>query len=157
MRLARLFALSVIAFALAACAAETPGWTYAPAPSMTPIPSAEATTPAGESAPPAGESAPPASGEPGVTTLEISAQNIQFSTDTLTAPADTAFQIAFQNNDEGIPHNVEIKDASGNTAFNGEVFSGVDLRTYDVPQLAAGTYKFLCTVHPNMTGTLTVQ
>ena len=26
-----------------------------------------------------------------------------------------------------------------------------------VPALAAGTYSFVCTVHPNMTGTLTVQ
>ena len=29
--------------------------------------------------------------------------------------------------------------------------------TYAVPALAAGTYPFVCTVHPNMTGTLTVQ
>jgi plastocyanin len=29
--------------------------------------------------------------------------------------------------------------------------------TYDVPPLAAGTYGFICSVHPNMTGTLTVN
>ena len=28
---------------------------------------------------------------------------------------------------------------------------------YQVPALAAGTYPFMCTVHPNMTGTLTAQ
>ena len=29
--------------------------------------------------------------------------------------------------------------------------------TYNVPALAAGTYTFICIVHPNMTGTLTVK
>jgi plastocyanin len=29
--------------------------------------------------------------------------------------------------------------------------------TYDVPALPAGTYTFICIVHPNMTGTLTVK
>ena len=28
---------------------------------------------------------------------------------------------------------------------------------YQVPALKAGTYPFVCIVHPNMTGTLTVQ
>ena len=39
----------------------------------------------------------------------------------------------------------------------GEIFAGVGQRDYAVPALAAGTYQFLCTVHPNMTGTLTAQ
>jgi len=30
------------------------------------------------------------------------------------------------------------------------------VKTYDVPALAAGTYQFVCTVHPNMIGTLKV-
>ncbi|MFM2194015.1 MAG: Cupredoxin-like domain, partial [Chloroflexota bacterium] len=30
-------------------------------------------------------------------------------------------------------------------------------RTYNVPALDAGTYAFICTVHPNMAGTLTVK
>jgi plastocyanin len=72
-------------------------------------------------------------------------------------PADTAFQIHFVNNDQGIPHNVEIKDAGGASIFQGEVFPGVDERTYDVPALPAGEYTFICTVHPNMTGTLTAE
>ncbi|OGO53577.1 MAG: hypothetical protein A2V85_08170 [Chloroflexi bacterium RBG_16_72_14] len=105
---------------------------------------------------------PGASGEPGATqapaatVLRISAQNVTFDTDTLSAPADTAFQIEFANNDPGIPHNVEIRDSNGQSLFKGDIFPGVETRTYDVPALSAGTYTFVCTVHPSMTGTLTV-
>ena len=35
--------------------------------------------------------------------------------------------------------------------------SGVATKTYDVPALKPGSYAFVCTVHSNMTGTLTVQ
>ena len=38
----------------------------------------------------------------------------------------------------------------------GQVVTGVTVAKYDVPALAAGTYPFMCTVHPNMTGTLKV-
>ena len=42
-------------------------------------------------------------------------------------------------------------------AFRGEVFPGPAKKTYDVPPLPAGAYGFICSVHPNMAGTLTVQ
>ncbi len=88
--------------------------------------------------------------------LQIAALNIQFDTDSLSAPADRAVPDRVRQQRPGIPHNVEIKDASGASVFQGEIFSGVETRTYDVPALAAGSYTFICTVHPNMTGTLTV-
>jgi plastocyanin len=47
--------------------------------------------------------------------------------------------------------------ASGEEVFKGDIFNGPEKRTYDVPPLPAGPYAFVCTVHPNMTGTLTVQ
>ena len=40
--------------------------------------------------------------------------------------------------------------------FKGDIVTGPTTVTYDVPALPAGTYTFTCTVHPNMTGTLTV-
>ncbi len=56
-----------------------------------------------------------------------------------------------------MPHNVDIKDASGTSVFKGDIFPGVATKNYDVPALKAGTYPFTCDVHPNMTGTLTVK
>ncbi len=89
----------------------------------------------------------------------ISASGIAFDTDTLEVPADTPFEIVFANNDAGIPHNVAIHEGcpTGPEVWTGEIFNGVETRTYDVPALPAGTYGFVCTVHPNMTGTLTAK
>ncbi len=132
---------------LVACTSANPGWTYAPAPPVTPAPSVEASA-----APSAGESA--AAG-----TVAISALNIAFEQTSATAPAGQAFQIAFDNKDAGVPHNVAIhKDSpTGAEVFKGEIITGPATATYDVPELDAGTYAFVCTVHPSMTGTLTVQ
>ncbi|MDF2733657.1 MAG: blue (type 1) copper domain protein [Chloroflexota bacterium] len=164
----RLLAVSLTVLAVAACTSSTPGWTYAPAPSATPVPSADPSASAAPSASVAPSVAPsaPASAAPGGSpgpdasaagaVLDVSALNIAFDPTELSAPADQAFQIAFANN-EALPHNIEIKDAGGASIFQGEVFTGVATRTYDVPPLAAGSYQFVCTVHPNMVGTLTAQ
>ena len=117
--------------------------------------------PAPASAPPSApaESGAP-SGEPVAgTTLSVVAKNaIAFETPTLTAPANSPITIEFDNQDV-VPHNVKMfKDATGGeTVYDGEIFNGPDTRSYAVGPLAAGTYTFICTVHPNMTGTLTVQ
>jgi cytochrome c oxidase subunit 2 len=109
---------------------------------------------------PSASTAPGASQAPGAAvTLKISAQGIAYDTDTLEAPANTPFKIEFANNDAGIPHNVAIhKDSpTGAEVWAGAIFNGVETRTYDVPALPAGTYGFVCSVHANMTGTLTVK
>ena len=101
---------------------------------------------------------PPPSGGTGVT-LELSALNIAYEQASLTAPADAPFQIEFDNKDSGVPHNVAIhKDSpTGEEVFKGDIFTGPGKHTYNVPPLPAGAYAFACTVHPNMTGTLTVE
>ena len=164
MRPLRLLAIAgLVAFtalAIAACSAgATPAWTYAPAPPATPTPSPAASASAAPSAAAsASVAASPAAsgGATAGTTLDLTAQNIQFQETTLQAPAGQAFQIQFHNADAGVPHNVAIEDASGTVLFKGDIFSGVDTKVYDVPALPAGTYKFVCQVHPNMVGTLTV-
>ncbi len=88
--------------------------------------------------------------------LTITAKDLQFSTDSLTAPADEPIQIVFDNQ-ESAPHNVAIyRDAAAtDDVFVPEPFSGPAAVTYDVPALSAGTYFFRCDVHPQMAGQLT--
>ena len=94
---------------------------------------------------------------PGATVVELSAQNVAFDKQTLTAPAGKPFVIRFDNKDSGVGHNVGIYDASGKEVFTGDIFPGPKSMDYQVQALPAGTYKFQCDVHPTMHGTLTVQ
>jgi cytochrome c oxidase subunit 2 len=99
------------------------------------------------------------SGGPAGPTLAMSAFNLAFDPTTLQAPADTPFKVDIDNKDTSIPHNIAIHEASpsGAEVWKGEVFAGPAKKTYDVPPLKAGAYAFVCSVHPNMTGTLTVN
>ena len=125
-------------------------------------PSAAAGSLAASAAPSAGGPAgsPAASAAPGaLVSLQLTASGIAYDKSTLEAPANTPFQIVFANNDAGIPHNVSIhKDsATGQEVFKGDIFNGTETRTYNVPALPTGTYAFVCSVHANMTGTLTIK
>ena len=101
---------------------------------------------------------PAPSGGPGAPGgIAINAQGVKFDVTSLTAPADKPFTITLDNKDTGTPHDVDITDASGAKVFDGKDFPGPAVKTYDVPALKAGTYKFLCSIHPAlMNGELTV-
>jgi len=104
-------------------------------------------------APGGGEaSAPPPAPEADVV---FTAHNIAWTETALTAPADVPFKLALDNQDNGVPHDVAINDAAGSLAYKTEIVTGVKNQVFDVPGLAPGSYTFLCTIHPNMTGTLT--
>jgi plastocyanin len=142
-----------------------PSFTYAPpTPAASTMPGMDmspSVSPPTTSAPPpaAGPaSAPPSTPSSSASTgavLHISAQNIAFDTNHLEAPAGQAFVLVFDNNDPGVPHNVEIMDANGTSMFKGEIITGPATISYQVPALASGSYTFVCDVHPYMTGTLT--
>jgi len=175
-------ALAVSLLAAACGSGEAPRWTYQPAPPATAAPSASAeastepspgTTPtalpssSGSPAPSAsgGSPAPSASGgspapsASGGTALAVTAQNITFVEKELSVPADTAFQIRFVNEDAGTPHDVDIRGQDGATIDDNEILDDAGEVTYDVDPLPAGTYTFICSIHPipAMTGTLTVE
>jgi cytochrome c oxidase subunit 2 len=119
---------------------------------------ANATPPPAPSAEPGQSGEPPPAGGPGDTVVQIAASNIAFDKTELTVPGGQGFKIEFDNQ-EAQPHNVAIHEGSpsGPEVFRGEIITGPRAITYDVPALTAGTYGFVCTVHPNMTGTLTAE
>jgi plastocyanin len=153
-------AVAAIALAVAACTSGTSGgWTFSPTQPATPAPS----QPSG--APPTvvpGATNPTTGGGNGAittgTTVNLVAQNIAFDQAEITVPANTTFTINFDNRDSGIPHNVAIhKDSpTGEAVFTGDIVTGPAQKVYTIGGLNAGTYAFVCSVHPNMTGKLTV-
>jgi cytochrome c oxidase subunit 2 len=93
--------------------------------------------------------------------LAIQAQNTAFNKKCLSAPADKAFQIVFDDKDPASnPHNVAIfkgDDATAPNVFRGATV-GAQVVNYDVPALDPGDYFFHCDVHPQaMKGKLVVQ
>jgi plastocyanin len=105
------------------------------------------------------ESPPPApSGGPQGPVINVTAEAVKFIEASIQAPVDAPFTIHFDNKDAGTPHDVDILDAGGAKVFDGKDFPGPGVRDYPVEGLAAGTYQFICSIHPTlMTGTLTVQ
>ena len=100
------------------------------------------------------EQEPAPAGEPAAS---ISATELAFDTNSLSVPAGKAFGLNFDNR-VSVPHNLSIRDAGGKVRFTGETFAGPRRTTYSVPALAAGSYTFVCDVHPQqMTGTLVAQ
>ena len=150
-----LLALVVIALSATACAASAgPSWTYAP-PTQPPA-SQPAASGGASAAPSAGASEAPASAGTGGSVVQISALNIAFEQTDVSAPADSAFTIHFNNKDASVPHDIVIKDGSGTEKFRGNPVTGPTETDYQVPALAAGDYTFVCSIHPNMTGKLKV-
>jgi mono/diheme cytochrome c family protein/plastocyanin len=132
------------------------GWrdpNYQPEPAATPYPDCWTD----EFAAGDGDGSPAPSTDPSAEVVTITAQNVAFTTTDVTAPADTPFTLLFDNQDAGIPHDVQVRDASEAVVFKTDVFPGAEKRDYAVPALAAATYEFFCSVHPNMTGTLTAE
>jgi plastocyanin len=94
------------------------------------------------------------------TVVKLVAAHVRWVPTTLTAPAGQVWHVEIDNQD-GPPEHHNFVVASGKTVperiyqspnFNEGTF------TFDVPALPAGSYLFICTVHPDvMTGTLEIR
>ena len=89
-------------------------------------------------------------GTPAVT-LTLVANNLTFDQSQLTVPSDATFAITLDNRDVS-PHNVDIRGTG--VSRQTEPFGGPATQTYTYAGLPAGSYTFLCAVHPEMTGAL---
>lgn len=80
----------------------------------------------------------------------------RFVPSSLTVSAGETIGLAFENEDEGVPHNVAVyeDDSAVQSLFVGDLVEGPTSVTYDVPALEPGEYYFRCDVHPQMNGTL---
>lgn len=100
----------------------------------------------------------PATGDAGPL-IRIVAVDFAFDLAEFSVPAETPFQIEFDHQDVKIPHNVAIyaSGPEGPALFRGEIFSGPEVVTYEVPGLPAGDHHFQCDPHPYMYGTVKVS
>ncbi len=84
--------------------------------------------------------------------VTLVAEDIRWDTDCLRAePGPLTIEV--DNQDEGVNHNVHLPDAPDSPAT--ELEPGPVTEELDVT-LAAGEYEYICDLHPNMVGTLTV-
>ncbi len=92
--------------------------------------------------------------------FEIVAENNAYDINAIAVPAGTPFTIMFSSKDLGDFHDIDIRAVDKQTEIQGQkVVGGGESITYEYDGLPAGTYVFICSVHPvpEMTGTLTVK
>ena len=119
-----------------------------------PAPPATAGGPGASPGAPAGPSLPPGA-------QEVDAKGVKFLQTALTVKAGEAFSIFFRNEDPATtPHDIDIRSADGAQVLKDQPHTaGGESQLYQYDALQAGTYQFICSVHPvaSMTGTLTVE
>jgi plastocyanin len=95
------------------------------------------------------------------TSWAIVVREIALDVREIAVPADTPFTITLDNQDPaGVVHDVDIRQADRTTVVQDqEVVNGGASVTYEYDGLPAGSYVFICSIHPvpNMTGSIVVK
>ena len=104
---------------------------------------------------------PPPTPIPGGASLQLTAQNLAFSTRALSATAGQPVQLAFTNADAGVVHNFALFNNQSKTTriYGSQPDTGPKQEnlTFAAPA-APGSYFFVCEAHPDtMTGSFTVR
>lgn len=84
--------------------------------------------------------------------VTLVADDVRWDTDCLEAePGELTIEV--DNQDDGVNHNVHLPDHPDSPATALELGPSQQELVVDVE---SGTYEFICDIHPNMVGTLTV-
>ena len=87
----------------------------------------------------------------------IEAKNITVRRDVLHGPGRQAVHDRLRQPGRRHAPQHRAQGRGRHVGLQGRDFNGVATKIYDVPALPAGTYTFLCIVHPTMTGNATTQ
>lgn len=80
---------------------------------------------------------------------------LEFDPTTVSAPAGATLEVTFENRSTSVPHNLSFGapiDKSTSTIVAAGASEALELQASE-----AGDYKFVCTLHPGMEGTLTIE
>ena len=89
------------------------------------------------------------------TELTVVAEDLEFDTDTIVVPAGEEVSLTLDNQDSNAMHNIAVYVDEGGEreeVFRGDLFEGVESRTYTFTSPEAGVYLFRCDAHPDMNG-----
>jgi plastocyanin len=105
------------------------------------------------------EEEPPPGTEAGAPAVEIAAKGLKFDKAELALKSGGEADIAFNNEDSAVPHNVAVyaDEAHTQQLFIGDVVVGPLKVDYKFPAPPPGGYFFRCDVHPFMSGKVTVS
>jgi plastocyanin len=117
-----------------------------------------------QSAPAGGSGTPPPSpsgGPPADVAATVVAKGIAYDVKSIDVPAGKAFKVQFKNEDpSSVPHDIDVRQSDGRTVVQDHpTINGGQETVYDFDPLPAGSYVFICSIHPipAMTGTLTAK
>jgi plastocyanin len=79
----------------------------------------------------------------------IRAEDMAFEPDEVAVPAGEPVTVVIDNRDEGVDHNLDVEGAPGPHETPLEPGPSRQALTLTLP---AGSYEFVCDIHPGMTG-----